>query len=458
MIEPASSATPSCFWPRAEIDTARERHFAATMELVVGRHPYYRKLMAGEGLGRHDFASTADLIKLPVTTKHDYMARPDDFVLACDGLDPAMRTVWDVMYTTGSTTGSPTPFVSTSFDFYNILTLNRNMMAIRGVNEDDIVANLFPLTLHPHGAFTRAQQAAAVMNIPVVAALPGNPSSHFTLGNSTEAAARIVERSRATLLWGVPSFVRQMLRTAQEIDADFSAVRMVFVTGEALFPEARQDLADRLVDRGASYPIISGSYGLTEMQGGLVECPGGAGFHNPLPDQFLVEIVDPKTHRPVADGTEGLVLLTHLNRRGTVLLRYQIGDISVLTRAPCPDCGATTDRLIAAPRRADALVKIKGMLVNPEPIQERLSADAAIAQFRLSVEHADPDDALSPDVLRLTVLPAGADCEGLADRLATLVKSETGVTPEVELTDAKTFEADATSWKAKVFEDRRKTS
>lgn len=449
------SERPSCFWPRAEMEAAREAHFAASIALIAERHPYYKRVMAERGLTASDFASTADLVKLPVTTKADYMAEPDAFVLDTEGLEEEMRAVWDVMHTTGSTTGKPTPFVSTAFDFYNILTLNRNMMAIRGVRKTDVVANLFPLTRHPHGAFTRAQQAPAVMNIPVVAALPGNPSPHFTHGNRTEEVVRIVERSRATLLWGVPSFVRRLLQEAEAAGADFSAVRMVFVTGEALYPAARADLAERLKLLGATDPVISGSYGMTEMQGGLVECAEGMGFHNPLPDQHLVEIVDPETHEPVPEGTEGVVLLSHMNRRGTVLLRYQVGDLSVLSRETCPHCGATTDRLVATPRRMDALVKIKGMLVNPDPVTAALSADPAIAHFRLTVEHSDPDDALSPDVLRLTVAPTGDTADPSA-RLADLVKRETGVTPVVDLIDAAAFEAEAKSWKAKAFEDRRK--
>ncbi|HUT50864.1 MAG TPA: AMP-binding protein [Alphaproteobacteria bacterium] len=455
MIERASNLPPSYAWPRRDLEDARERHFAATMDLVCGRHPFYREVMAQHDLARADFGAVADLAKLPVTTKQDLMARADDFVLERDGLDEDIRTVWDVMYTTGSTSGTPTPFVSTSYDFFNILMLNRNMMLIRGVGESDIVANLFPLTRQPHGAFIRALQAPAVMNIPVVAALPGNPSADFTLGNSTEETVRIVERSRATVLWGVPSFIRRLLQTAQTMGANFSAVHRVFVTGEALYPEARRDLVERLVDLGATDPVISGSYGMTEMQGGAVECPTGTGFHNPLPDQFLIEIVDPESHRPVTDGTEGLVLLTHLNRRGTVLLRYAVGDISALTRETCPGCGATTERLTLAPRRADALVKIKGMLVNPEPVLARLSGDMAIAAFRLTVEHADPADPLSRDVLRLRVAPADDGDAALPERLSGLVKAETGITPKVEVVEVEAFDAGAPGWKAKPFADLR---
>ena len=186
---------------RAEIETAQARHFAETMQRVLAGHPYYRRVIGERGLGAADFRSLEDLARLPLTRKQDYMREPDAFRISNAALPEEMQAVWDVMYTTGSTAGRPTPFVSTSFDFFRILELNRNMLRLRGVHPDDIIANLFPLTARPHGAFIRAMHAAASMNIRVVAALPGNPSPYFTLGHGLDEVVDIVARSRSTILW-----------------------------------------------------------------------------------------------------------------------------------------------------------------------------------------------------------------------------------------------------------------
>ena len=121
------------FRSRAEIEAAQSAAFAEMMDLVFERHPFYRDLLAARGLGRDDFRSLPDIARLSVTTKAEYMREPERFVLSCEGLPEEMRIVWDTMYTTGSTSGRPTPFVSTSFDFYNILALQRNMLRLRGV-------------------------------------------------------------------------------------------------------------------------------------------------------------------------------------------------------------------------------------------------------------------------------------------------------------------------------------
>jgi len=428
---------------RETIDAERERCFAELMDLATVRHPRTRARLAASGLARSDFASLADLAKLPVTLKTEYMQDPDAFRLDASGLPGEMRTVWDVMYTTGTSAGQPTPFVSTAYDFFRILELNRNMLRLRGARPDDVIANLFPLTAVPHGAFIRALHAAASMNLRVVAALPGNPSPYFTLGNDLDHVVDIVARSRATLLWGVPSFVRRVVARAAEAGADFSAVRLAFVTGEGLPEVARDELTAALRRVGRPDSWVSISYGSTEIQGGMVECAPGSGYHNPAPDQLYLEIVDPQTHLPVPPGHSGLVLLTHLKRRGTVLLRYALGDISVLSRSRCPHCGSWTERLVAMPRRIDELLKIKGTLVNPDVLAQAVEAILGAREFQFTIER-EP----SGDRLRLKVA-AGPDIAGLAEA----VKKASGVTPTVEFV---AFDAFTAGWKLKRVMDLRR--
>jgi phenylacetate-CoA ligase len=441
----------------AQLAALRERRFAVTLDRVFAAHPYYRRRFAEAGLTRSDIRGLVDLAKIPVTTKADYVADPDAFRLGATGAaDDTETIVWDVMYTTGSS-GAPTPFVSTAYDFINILALNRNMLQLRGVTSTDTILNLFPLTRYPHGAFARAMNAAAAMNIPVVAALPGHLNERQPqIGSRLDQVVAIAAQSRATILWGVPTFIRKMAARAEELGAQLPAVRLVFVTGESFGEAARKDLTERLGRLGAAAPFISVSYGATEMQGGMVECAPGMGNHNPAPDQFLFEAVDPQSHAPVADGKEGLLLLTHLDRRGTVMLRYALGDVARLTSARCPHCGALTERLISVPRRIDGLLKIKGMLVNPQALVEVVTAEAEVLEFQATVAKESPGDPLSMDRLVLKIVPAAAAGADLAERLQRNVQKAIGVTPAVERITADDPIISERGWKAKPVLDLRK--
>jgi phenylacetate-CoA ligase len=431
-----------------EIAAMQEQAFARMMDLAAVRHPRTRALLASANLSRADFRSLADLRKLPLTTKDDYLADPDAMRLDCSGLAEEAQSIWDVMHTTGSSAGRSTPFVSTTYDFFRILEANRAMLRIRGVRADDVIANLFPLTLRPHGAFIRVLHAASALNVRVVSALPGNPSPEFTLGSGLDRVVEIVAQSRASIVWGVPSYLRRVLARAEERHADFSAVRLAFVTGEGLSEASRDQLTAQLRRLGRPDAWVSISYGATELQGGLVECTPGSGYHNPAPDQFHLQVVDPLTAQPVADGEPGLVVLTHLRRRGTVLLRYSLGDTSVMSHARCPHCGAGTDRLVAIPRRADRLLKIKGMLVNPDVLEQAAEAVLGAREYQFVVERSGGVDVL--------VLKVASRLENdLLEKSKAAVKRACGVTPLVDFVSAEAL-VDPKRWKAKRVVDQRR--
>ncbi|MGG5817417.1 phenylacetate--CoA ligase family protein [Falsiroseomonas sp. HW251] len=433
-------------WPA--IEAARRVALAATMDLAATRHALTRRKLAEAGLTRADIAAPADLARLPVTTKAELMAAPHDAVLDLDGAEvpEEQRIVWDTMYTTGSTSGRPTPFVNTTSDFWDILLLQRRMLRIRGVTERDRIANLFPLTRHPHGGFFRVLHAAAALHIPVVSALPGNPGPGFAVGQELDGVVETLARHPPTILWGVPSYMRRVVARAAELGIALPDVRLVFVTGEGLSEEGRGELLARLTAAGATGAQVSISYGMTEIQGGLVECAAGAGLHNPHPEAIAVDVVDPETHRPLPDGQEGLILVSHMRRRGTLLLRYAVGDLGVRSTAPCPHCGRVTERIVGPLRRADELTKVRGMLVNPALAVAAVEGVAAVHDFRFEIAR---EGVLGMDDLALLVVPEpGAAPEA---ELAAKVKSAIGVTPRVVLVEA----LDSASWKAKRWIDKR---
>ncbi len=431
----------------AAIQAARAEALAATLDLAATRHPLTCRKLSEVGLQRSDFVTPADLHRLPVTTKQELMAAPEDALLDLDGADvpEEARIVWDTMYTTGSTS-RPTPFVSTTSDFWDILLLQRRMLRIRGVTEADCIANLFPLTRQPHGAFIRVLHAAAALHIPVVSALPGNPGPGFAVGQELDGVVDTLSRTRPTILWGVPSYMRRVIARAVQRGIALPEIRLVFVTGEGVSGEARADLAARLAEVGALEAGISVSYGMTEIQGGLVECTAGAGLHNPHPEAIAIDVVHPETHRPLPDGEEGLILVSHMRRRGTLLLRYAVGDLGVRTTEPCPHCRGVTERILGIPRRADDLTKLRGMLVNPAAAIAAVEAVRAVRDFRFEVVRDGP---LGMDSFLLRVVADDAD--GLDAILAARVKDAIGVTPTVQ----HVVSLDSASWKAKRWLDLR---
>ena len=440
------------FKSRETISAVQEANFSRMMDLCFERHPFYRAKFKALGLSRGDIRSLEDIHLLPLVSKKEYASNPSAFSLETEGLEEEATIHWDVMHTTGTSGGRPTPFLSTTYDFYNTLTANQRALEIRHVNGSDIVANLCPMTLHPYGAYHRTIAACNVMKIPVVSPLPGRPSDYFHWSASLDEVVDTIARTKASILWGVTSYVRRILIRAEEVGADFSAVRLAFVTGEAVSEEMRRDLTERMRRTGRPDAWVSVSYAATEMQVGTVECCPGSGYHNPAPDHFFFEVVDPESHKPLPAGQRGLSVLTHLDRRGTVLLRYSMGDFAALTYEQCPHCGSWTDRFVGMPSRADDLVKVKGMLINPEVITDLLLADRKVGEFQIIIDRENANDILSSDRMRLLLdLKPDADPEAIAES----VRVATGVRPIIEKVERlQIFDPDRTL-KAKRFKDLR---
>jgi phenylacetate-coenzyme A ligase PaaK-like adenylate-forming protein len=85
-------------------------------------------------------------------------------------------------------------------------------------------------------------------------------------------------------------------------------------------------------------------YGAAEMcPGGGVQCKVRDGFHLREADLYI-EIVDPDTAQPVADGTCAEVVVTTLTREAMPLVRYRTGHRAAVMAASCP-CGSVLRRL-----------------------------------------------------------------------------------------------------------------
>ena len=388
-----------------EIRAIQDDGVRRMMALCEVGHAYYREVFSDRGIQFSDIRNIEDLERIPPTSKEDYMTRPEEFVLRLPEAPLFEKIIYNMLYTTGTTTGKPTPFYNTAHDYYATLMISKRVAQIVGLTPEDTIANTYPLTTVPHLTFFAAFWYATVIGARLVSTLTGTPNPEFPVTNSSRHAAKMVETSEATVLWGIPSFLRRLLTLAEEMGLDYHRVRMAAVAGEPCSQGLREDLIRRLERLGAKTPHVNNRFGFTEISTVLVECDreGKGGFHNPAPDHFFLEVIDPETGKRLEDGKPGYLAVTHLNRRGTVLLRYLTGDIVVLSHDPCPYCGRQTTRVVSQPFRKSSLIKFKGTLINPEPLVKALSGIPEIDEFQIVFTRQNPEDPLSPDHLQIKV-------------------------------------------------------
>jgi phenylacetate-coenzyme A ligase PaaK-like adenylate-forming protein len=112
---------------------AIERHQSEKLRLILALcargHPYYRRLWSQAGIDIGRIETLGDLERLPLTPKTALMADPESFRLRLDDLPLQERTLWEIIYTTGST-AEPTPVYNTTHDYNAYLFQSQRVAAI----------------------------------------------------------------------------------------------------------------------------------------------------------------------------------------------------------------------------------------------------------------------------------------------------------------------------------------
>lgn len=418
----------------SEIQEIQDERLRKQISLLAEASPYYEKLFKENNINFSKIKSVDDLVNIPITTKKDYLRDWESFKLVHK--NPSVYdTVWQVMYSAGTTTGKPVPFYWTTYDYYSSLQQMRRSAEIDGITSNDLVINLYPLTSVPHAGYHRVLDICAVVGAPVISALTGTHYPEFPVHNSADYVIRMIERYRPTVLIGVPSFIRRLLLMAVNEKLDYSSLRMMRVSGEPCHKGMRDNMHELLGKLGAENTFIASSLTSTETSGALgTECKEFGGMHCSSPDFYYVEILDNVTYERLPPGEVGLLCFTHLNRRGTALLRFMLGDMVSFTDEPCPHCGRNGMRLIGQPFRTSEIVKIKGTLINPDTLKTVLTSITGIDEYKIIFTKENLEDPYSTDKLKLQVsAKEGFDSTLLAQEVRGKVRSAVEVTPEIEV-------------------------
>ncbi|OGM27208.1 hypothetical protein A2627_01775 [Candidatus Woesebacteria bacterium RIFCSPHIGHO2_01_FULL_39_28] len=140
------------------------------------------------------------------------------------------------------------------------------------------------------------------------------------------------------VLWGLPSLILELSKYLKKDGVSFS-LRAVYLSGEECGKGE-----SKIIEEFYGVPLVNW-YGGVEANGLGVECPLflGSGFFHMHWERVLIEIVN-DSGTLVADGEEGNILITLLDRKTTPLIRYAIGDKGKLMNGKCR-CGRTSPLL-----------------------------------------------------------------------------------------------------------------
>ena len=152
-----------------------------------------------------------------------------------------------------------------------------------------------------------------------------------------------------------------------------------------------------------------------------------------------------------------MLAVTHLDRRGRVLIRFMVGDVVSMVRTPCPACGRTSERIVGPIVRGGDLVKVKGMLINPTALVSALGGVSGIEEFQVVVQREDAQDPYSMDEMLVRVACREDVRERVVSEVQSVAADVTRVRPRVEVVHAANIYDAGRQTKAARFVDRRKS-
>ncbi len=460
-------------WPAEKQKKWNERALMKYMRrYIFPYHPFYRERFAEAGVRSGDIRSAEDFQRLvPLTTKNDIKKDPVAFALqpavpgrerlydtaplrktdmaryAIEALktptqpgapnrlktfrarvEQAARREWFPIHfhASGGTTGEPTPSMYTHRDIFKVTPGIAAMANLCGIELDHRALNLFPAA--PHLAFFQVVMSQFLL---------GGCVFH-TCGGAvipTERQIVLAEKGKFDYIAAIPSYLTYWLETAKKMkDAGaikgIDTIKYAVVAGEPMVPAYRQRLKEQFDALGSDAKIIEG-YGMTELKGAFYSCGEGSGIHLSAENYFW-EVLDPETKLPVPEGSPGVLTFSHIDFRGTVLLRYYTGDlINGLAWDKCPNCGVTGPRLIVPMSRAvKDFSKIKGSRVSMLDLQTAIRNAPGVETFQVAITKENPDDPFSRDFVKVFVAPLpGADPADIERDIKKNVKLDCEITP-----------------------------
>ena len=381
---------------------------------------FYRKRFDELGLEPEDIQSLDDLRRLPFTTKDDLRAGYPYDLLAV----PLREVVR--LHSPAWATGRPTVCAFTRNDLRHWYEAVARLLTAAGVTHDDVLQILFATGMVSGGlGFHGGAERIGASVIPAAS-------------NGMAQQLAIMQDFKTTVIISAASDAAHLahLVAAKGLDRRRLSLRVGLFGAEPWSERLRARIEERLGILALDH------YSLSEMGGPGVagECEHKCGLHL-AEDQYLAEIIDPRTGDVLPAGAEGELALTTLTKEALPLLRFRTHDLTRLDTGVCA-CGRTLARIARLARRTDGMLCIQGKKLHPAQVEAILDdVEGAHPNFLIRIERTAGVEEVEILAELAPVMPIDTPGKVLAivQRIQTRVLETTGLTPRVRMVEGATL-------------------
>ncbi len=421
--------------PLEDLHALQEDRLKSVVRYVYDHSAFYRQRFKEAGVHPSDIRTLADVTKLPFTRKVDLR---DNYPT---GMFSAPKSQVVRYHVSSGTTGKPTVVGYTKGDIETWSESLARALTSVGLGRDDVVQVAYGYGLFTGGLglhYGAERIGAAVLPIGT--------------GN-TERQIELMQDLGTTAIASTPSYFLHIMEVAEKMGVSIkkdTKLKVGIFGAEPWSLETRKRIEDAT---GISAIDI---YGTSEISGPLfTECHVKKGIHV-WADMFLIEVLDPKTGEPVEDGETGELVFTTLHKFALPLIRYRIGDLTIMDSEPC-ECGRTHPRIMRILGRTDDMLIIRGINVFPSQVESVLMNIPEVGDhWEILVDRQGPLDIMT---VRVELTQAGfsdkiGDLMKLKKKISKQLKGVLNIAAEVDLVEPGTIPR--SMGKAKRVTDNRK--
>jgi phenylacetate-CoA ligase len=366
---------------RAELQALQLRKLRQQLMRIEAGNPFYQALWKRSGFdAAGDIRSLGDVRRLPFTSKSDFITDQQAHPPFGSRLGVPLDAVGELTETSGTSGKGKELHGHTTRDMHLRGQMTGMGWAWAGLRPTDIGIFHIPAT-NSASLYTMLRGIRAVGRLPYLVGHLG-----------FEERLALMKTHGVNAMYMTPSGLNGLTVLCDKLGIvpreAFPGLRFVMVSAESWPVEwvlRTQEIWNTKITEVYGSTQLNAAYGAACCEGGAV-VDGRRGCQHLFEWTSLYEVIDPVTTEPVGPGETGELVITHLDKQASPLVRFRSGDR--VTYYPYSRCGCGRQLSVieaGSIGRVDDMLKVKGATIWPSEVDAIVFAHREVGEYQAKV-------------------------------------------------------------------------
>jgi len=345
----------------------QEKQLRKLIEFAYKNVPYYLKLFKHLGIRPIDITTIKDLEKLHILNKQTIKKNWQDFI------PKNINKLKYLIGSTGGSTGEPLTYRMSADDYAKGISLLYRGLGYGSYNLGDKVAIIGGSSLIPTTKSELKKKIKELfINCRYYSSFRMSSENLFEYFKNMNKWNPIFLRGYASSIYLSATFIRD-----NNLEFKFQP-RAIFTTAEKLFDKQRN-----FIEKVFSTKVFD-DYGLNDGGISAFECEAHNGMHIDM-ERAILEVVDNEGKQIV--NQEGKILATSLYNYALPFIRYDTGDLGIISNSGC-SCGRKMPLLKEIVGRVTDFLKLNNIIIG-SPVLTVLMGKFDIEMYQIIQEESN---------------------------------------------------------------------